>query len=287
MPAVPAKKLREEMGLTEEQSQPRPSSARLQEEIAKRRYKQQVLEEYRLPKIEEERRRRERAEQREKQAGTRRAIRAIPTGSSSGSSGSAPIALGLAGIGALLLVSGIQGKSLAEVLRGEFGSKTNPSAKPESGLEAPEVTPSGESGGVPPGFKGGPGGTVSPFPKGSKISWGRSDKGVDGTVTPGTPLRAMKNGVVEIGHDPGGFGASYPILHTDSGQIFYYGHAEPMVASGTRVQQGQYIGRAHLAGSWGNSTTPGGFEIGEISGGEYGSPPGAAIRNWLMGLVQI
>ena len=43
-----------------------------------------------------------------------------------------------------------------------------------------------------------------------------------------------------IGHDPGGFGASYPIVHTSFGD-FYYGHCVPTVADGASVSIGQPI----------------------------------------------
>ncbi len=296
MAQAPSKKLQEELEIEdtiEQRSQPQKrASDRLEEDAAKRRYKQAVLERYRVPKLAEEKRARELREERERQAKRRAVIGAVPSGvPGSGGTGSAPIALGLAGIGALLLVAGIQGKSFADVIKGEFGSKTDPEAKPGEGqtttVGGEEAIATTGAGSAPAGFKGAPGGTVSPFPKGTKISWGRNDQGVDGTTPPGTPLRAVKNGVVEIGHDPSGFGAEYPILRTDSGQIFYYGHAEPTVHSGTRVSQGQPIARTHVKGTWGNSTTPGGFEFGEITNGVFGKPAGAAIRNWLKSLPQI
>ena len=125
-----------------------------------------------------------------------------------------------------------------------------------------------------------PGQAISPFPASVPVTWGRTDQGVDGTTTPGAPLLAMGSGTVTIGHDPAGFGDSYPILHTSFGD-FYYGHCVPTVANGERVSIGQPMATAHT-GTWGNSTTPGGFEIGAWPPGGMGA--GAAIRSWLIGL---
>jgi murein DD-endopeptidase MepM/ murein hydrolase activator NlpD len=121
---------------------------------------------------------------------------------------------------------------------------------------------------------------ISPFPASSSLVWGRTDQGVDGTTTPGSPLLAMGAGTVTIGHDPAGFGDSYPILSTGFGD-FYYGHCVPIVADGTSVSIGEPIATAHY-GTWGNSTTPGGFEIGAWPPGDMVA--GGAIRTWLMNL---
>jgi peptidoglycan hydrolase CwlO-like protein len=121
---------------------------------------------------------------------------------------------------------------------------------------------------------------ISPFPASVPIAWGRTDQGVDGTTTPGAPLLAMGSGTVSIGHDPGGFGDSYPIIHTSFGD-FYYGHCVPTVGDGASVSIGQPIATAHF-GTWGNSTTPGGFEIGAWPPGDMAA--GGAIRTWLIGL---
>jgi peptidoglycan hydrolase CwlO-like protein len=125
-----------------------------------------------------------------------------------------------------------------------------------------------------------PGQAISPFPAAVSLAWGRTDQGVDGTTTPGAPLLAMGSGTVSIGHDPAGFGDSYPILHTSFGD-FYYGHCVPIVGDGAAVKMGQSIATAHF-GTWGNSTTPGGFEIGQYPPGDMTA--GGAIRSWLIGL---
>jgi peptidoglycan hydrolase CwlO-like protein len=144
-----------------------------------------------------------------------------------------------------------------------------------SALAAPTPAPaSSPLGPVPPGQ------AISPFPASSPITWGRTDQGIDGTTTPGSQLLAMGSGTVTIGHDPAGFGDSYPILSTSFGD-FYYGHCVPTVADGASVSIGQPIATAHT-GTWGNSTTPGGFEIGAWPPGDMTA--GAAIRSWLIGL---
>jgi len=128
-----------------------------------------------------------------------------------------------------------------------------------------------------------PGQAVSPFPASSPVTWGRTDQGVDGETTPGSPLLAMGSGTVTIQHDPAGFGTSYPVLSTSFGE-FYYGHSVPVVADGAQVSVGDQIAIAHT-GTWGNSTTPGGFEIGSWPPGSMVA--GGAIRSWLIGLPRI
>ncbi len=141
-------------------------------------------------------------------------------------------------------------------------------------------------GAVGTAFPAGPppaGQAVSPFPASEPLTWGRTDQGVDGGTRPGSPLLAMGSGTVSIEHDPYGFGTSYPMLSTSFGD-FYYGHCVPVVADGARVQAGQQIAMAHY-GTWGNSTTPGGFEIGSWPPGSMTA--GGAIRSWLIGLPRI
>ncbi len=142
-----------------------------------------------------------------------------------------------------------------------------------SGQPLPALAP----GAIPPGT------AISPFPASYPVAWGRTDQGIDGTTTPGAPLLAMGSGTVTIQHDPAGFGDSYPVLSTSFGD-FYYGHCVPVVADGASVQVGQQIAMAHY-GTWGNSTTPGGFEIGRWPPGSMTA--GAAIRDWLIGLPRV
>lgn len=215
------------------------------------------------------------------------------------------VPFGLLAIGIMLAYSGIKGKSLVETLRGVahnpsgdqpynadvraaygtasgVGTGSNPPAASTS-----TATPSAHSKLSGHGVTGNTGGTgsamVSPFPRGAPLSWGRSDQGVDGSTRPGTPMLAIDSGTIQIHHDPTGFGASYPVLVTQHGS-YYYGHVVPDVSNGARVTKGQPIGHAH-PGTWGNSTTPGGFEIGKWPPGAFGA--GAAIRGWLQGLQRI
>jgi len=160
-------------------------------------------------------------------------------------------------------------------LQGRIAAQAAQEQSAASGLAGTTSVPLASSlGPVPAGQ------AISPFPASSPVTWGRTDQGVDGTTTPGSPLLAMGSGTVTIGHDPAGFGTSYPIIHTSFGD-FYYGHCVPTVADGTSVSIGQPIATAHT-GTWGNSTTPGGFEIGAWPPGDMTA--GGAIRSWLIGL---
>lgn len=55
---------------------------------------------------------------------------------------SAPVALGIAGVAAVLLVSGIKGKDFHEILQGDFGSPSNAAGDGESGTGS--VGPGGQ-----------------------------------------------------------------------------------------------------------------------------------------------
>jgi murein DD-endopeptidase MepM/ murein hydrolase activator NlpD len=207
------------------------------------------------------------------------------------STGSTPVALGLGGIASLMLISGIQGKSISELLQGSFGAArppVAPGADPPGGTLgkggvalAPE-TPLEPQGALPKSLYGK---AISPFPKSSKVVWGRNDQGVDGTTNPGSPMLAMGNGVVKIMHDPNGFGANYPVLFIDNDGAYYYGHSAPAVPGGTRVKEGQVIAHANTNGQ-GNAHTPGSFEIGTWPPGSF-STAGAAIRKWFTSLPRI
>lgn len=195
---------------------------------------------------------------------------------------SAALGFTLAGVGAVAVISGIQGKSIAEVLKGEIGTAPDPAFAGEG--EAPGQTKGTEGAKAEGALTSG---LISPFRRGTQISWGRSDQGVDGTTPPGTPLLAMGNGTVSIAHNCSGFGCNYVVLHIENDGSFYYGHAEPVaVSNGQKVKKGQVIARTHTAPSWGNSNTPGGFEIGKLKpNGAYPSmTEGASIRSWLQNL---
>lgn len=194
---------------------------------------------------------------------------------------SAAPALALAGVASVLVISGIQGESLAEVIKGNFGKVPNPKG-PEEKPEQQVLTEAQASQFVVPEKLYGK--FVSPFPKTSHIIWGRSDQGVDGIAPPGSALLAMGNGTVTIGGpDPNGFGVRYPVLHIDNDGTYYYGHSEPLVTG--RVHAGEIIARANTNGQ-GNATTPGSFEIGKWPPGSFTSA-GAEIRSWLTNLPRI
>jgi cell wall-associated NlpC family hydrolase len=57
---------------------------------------------------------------------------------------SAPVALGIGGVAAILLISGIQGKSIGSIIQGDFGTSPNPAGPESEGSgvtqsEGPEV----------------------------------------------------------------------------------------------------------------------------------------------------
>lgn len=198
-------------------------------------------------------------------------------------SSSAPVALGLGGIATVLLVSGLQGKSIAAIFKGDFGSPHDPAfagnaAAGGEGLSTPT------KGTNEPAIGNIPAGLISPFPKSSTVKWGRSDQGVDGVTNPGSPMLAMADGEVTWAHNAPGFGANYPVLKTSHGS-YYYGHSVPAVPSGTKVKKGQVIAHANTNGQ-GNATTPGAFEIGTWPPGNF-STAGAAIRNWFIALPRV
>lgn len=191
---------------------------------------------------------------------------------------SAPVALGLGGVAALFLISGIQGKSLTSILQGDFGNPHDPAFKGGEGVsETTKGTTEAPTGPIPAGL-------ISPFPKSTVIKWGRSDQGIDGVATTGAAMVAMGDGEVTVAHDPNGFGPNYPVLHVTGDGSYYYGHSVPAVASGTKVKKGQVIAHTNTHGQ-GNATTPGAFEIGKWPPGSMSA--GAAIREWFMHLPRI
>lgn len=192
---------------------------------------------------------------------------------------SGPVALGLGGIAAVFLISGIQGKSVGSIFQGDFGNPHDPAFAGSEGL--PEQGAKGTS----PGTQGAPAGLISPIPKTAKVTWGKSDQGIDGVTNPGGPLVAMGDGEVTISHDPPGFGANYPVLHINGDGAYYYGHTAPAVASGTKVKKGQVIAHANTNGQ-GNASTPGAFEFGKWPPGNFNTA-GAAIRDWFLHLPRI
>lgn len=195
---------------------------------------------------------------------------------------SAPVALGLGGIASILIFSGIQGKSVSQIVQGDFGKPLDPKGGSSAGGGEGLENQQGAGGAT---IEGAPAGLISPFPFNVPVKWGRSDQGIDGTVPPGAPMVAMGNGVVTIEHDPAGFGANYLMLHVDGDGSYYYGHSVPVVGNNARVSKGQIIAHANTNGQ-GNATTPGAFEIGKWPPGSF-STAGASIRKWFIGLPRI
>lgn len=135
-----------------------------------------------------------------------------------------------------------------------------------------------------PGSVASGGGYVFPLPKSaasSPDSWSEDD-GVDISAPGHTPLLAIGSGTIVL-HGIGGFGDWAPVLHLDSGQCIYYGHAGPgnSVPVGTHVGAGQTIGEVG-AGIVGISTGPH-LEIGFC--GSSGAPIGPSTSSAMHSLL--
>jgi murein DD-endopeptidase MepM/ murein hydrolase activator NlpD len=129
------------------------------------------------------------------------------------------------------------------------------------------------------------GGFTFPMPKGAASGPGAwsLDQGVDISAPGNTPLLAVGSGTIVL-HGIGGFGPSAPVLHLDSGQYVYYGHAGPgnMLPIGTHVSAGQVISEVG-AGIVGISTGPH-LEIGFSD--SSGTPLGTGTAPQMMSLLQ-
>jgi murein DD-endopeptidase MepM/ murein hydrolase activator NlpD len=129
------------------------------------------------------------------------------------------------------------------------------------------------------------GGFTFPMPKGAASPPGTwtLDQGVDIAAPGGTPLLAVGSGTIVL-HGIGGFGPDAPVLHLDSGQYVYYGHAGPgnAVAIGTHVGAGQVISEVG-SGIVGISTGPH-LEIGYCD--SSGTPLGSGTAPQMMSLLQ-
>jgi len=129
------------------------------------------------------------------------------------------------------------------------------------------------------------GGFTFPMSKGAAVSPGSwtLDQGVDIAAPGGTPLLAVGSGTIVL-HGIGGFGPSAPVLHLDSGQYVYYGHAGPgnMLAIGTHVSAGQVISEVG-SGIVGLSSGPH-LEIGFCD--SSGTPLGGGTASQMLSLLQ-
>lgn len=129
------------------------------------------------------------------------------------------------------------------------------------------------------------GGFTFPMPKGAASPPGTwtLDQGVDVAAPGGTPLLAVGSGTIVL-HGIGGFGPSAPVLHLDSGQYVYYGHAGPgnMVPIGTHVSAGQVISEVG-SGIVGISSGPH-LELGFCD--SSGTPLGGGTASRMMSLLQ-
>ena len=129
------------------------------------------------------------------------------------------------------------------------------------------------------------GGFTFPMPKGAASPPGTwtLDQGVDIAAPGGTPLLAVGSGTIVL-HGIGGFGPDAPVLHLDSGQYVYYGHAGPgnAIPIGTHVGAGQVISEVG-SGIVGISTGPH-LEIGYCD--SSGTPLGGGTAPQMMSLLQ-
>ena len=141
----------------------------------------------------------------------------------------------------------------------------------------------GTSGGSPQVASSG--GFTFPMSKGAASPPGTwtLDQGVDIAAPGGTPLLAVGSGTIVL-HGIGGFGPSAPVLHLDSGQYVYYGHAGPgnMLPIGTHVGAGQVISEVG-SGIVGISSGPH-LEIGYSD--SSGTPLGSQSAPQMMSLLQ-
>ena len=179
-----------------------------------------------------------------------------------------PLAFAETLAGGIILLAGLSGKSPGQVMQGSFAL-------------APLASGSSNSTGTP-----GTGMIASLFPAGSKIITQRRDQGQDIQGPANSPIFANGDGVViNNGYNPGGFGASYPIVHFTSGPWagldVYFGHIQSAVSPGQTINQGTTLGiTQNGTGPYaGNATVPGWVEVGLAPGGVPGAfgqslPPG-------------
>ncbi len=84
---------------------------------------------------------------------------------------------------------------------------------------------------------------------GSPRSGGRTHRGVDLEAPVGTPVRAIRSGIVEINMLHRGLGKYIQIRHDDELESIYAHLQTSMVTVGERVKQGQIIGTVGKTGN--------------------------------------
>lgn len=197
-------------------------------------------------------------------------------------------------------LSKLQAARAAAAAAAAAASASSPSVGAAAGGSAGPGGANGSSGAAGAGSSSGPaggggsvgspqtssgGGYTFPMPKGAVSPPGTwtLDQGVDMSAPGGTPLLAIGSGTIVL-HGIGGFGPSAPVLHLDSGQYVYYGHAGPgnMLAIGTHVSAGQAISEVGY-GIVGLSSGPH-LEIGFCDGS--GTPLGGGTASQMLSLLQ-
>jgi murein DD-endopeptidase MepM/ murein hydrolase activator NlpD len=161
-------------------------------------------------------------------------------------------------------------------------------ARQAAELQAQQSSSGQSSSGAAPIASGAPhssGGFTFPLPPSAASppgTWSLDD-GVDISAPANTPEYAVGSGTIVL-HGIGGFGPWAPVLHLDSGQYVYYGHAGPVgeLPIGTHVSAGQVIGSIG-PGIVGISTGPH-LEIGFCDAS--GTPLGSQTAPQMMSLLQ-
>jgi murein DD-endopeptidase MepM/ murein hydrolase activator NlpD len=151
--------------------------------------------------------------------------------------------------------------------------------------QSSQSSSAGSSPTISPGQTHSAGGFTFPMPTSAvspPTTW-TLDQGVDISAPAHTPELAVGPGTIVL-HGIGGFGPWAPVLHLDSGQYVYYGHAGPgnELPIGTHVQAGQTIAEIG-AGIVGISSGPH-LEIGFCDAS--GTPLGPQTAPQMMSLLQ-
>jgi len=136
----------------------------------------------------------------------------------------------------------------------------NQPAKPDSGSSASKNSGVGDtgsgSGGSNGGSGGGGGGAVLPVPGGVVGAhfgeygmWSRYHTGLDFRAAYGTPIRAVKSGVVLYAGNSGNWAGNHVAIKHADGKTTMYSHMSSMsVRAGQTVPAGQVIGRVGETG---------------------------------------